>query len=575
MSAASDSLPPHSNNVEEELGRVRLALDTVYAATPPTATGNSSSNNNNNAATNNDWFQQRQLADRYLTSFQNTAMAWMVCDRLLQESSSSTTAAANASAIGQQRHFFAAQTLHKKCRTDVHELPTESLPSLRDSLLNHLQGSVDEHRGLVVNVALTTRLSMATAALAIQMGWMTVVTDLMGAFRMAGNAKRMLLLFFLRALPEECASDRLYLVQENHRYTMRDQLIGNSILVFEFLQETLTSDSSSDAENASRVWQVLYIWIRYVPVRPAVLAETPLLSLTVQKLQQADITFLEASTDVLVEVLRMYPSHHPGNDELVRRMIPLLSQLPLEQALQSQDEDIQRAYCRVVTEMGESYLSWILSPDIEQAQQLVTWILQCAGRIADVEIASITLHFWYRFVIDMEMVEPDMWRQELIDAYAAHLLDLISICATHLMKYPDEMLATADQLDDWHKHRFYVSETIEDCCRLLGGQAVAQRMGELFRSTVPQASDKNWQGIESCLECLCALHRFIPNDEAVVLPSVFQLLPQLPTDIPPLRATASRTIGKYAPWLAAHTEYLSPLLPFWPRDWPFLNVPRR
>ena len=89
-----------------------------------------------------------------------------------------------------------------------------------------------------------------------------------------------------------------------------------------------------------------------------------------------------------------------------------------------------------------------------------------------------------------------------------------------------------------------------------------QRMGELLRLSTHAGTASKWQGIESCLECLCALHRFIPNDEDVVLPSVFSLLPQLPTEIPPLRATASRVIGKYAPWLATHTDYLSPLLPF-------------
>ena len=89
MSAAD--LPPHSHDVEEELGRVRLALDTVFATTPAVAP--------------NDWFQQRQLADRYLTSFQNTAIAWMVCDRLLQESSSPQAAATMAKTNSAIRNF--------------------------------------------------------------------------------------------------------------------------------------------------------------------------------------------------------------------------------------------------------------------------------------------------------------------------------------------------------------------------------------------------------------------------------------------------------------------------------------
>jgi transportin-3 len=546
---STEALPPHSNDVEEELRRIRLALDTVYASqtAPPPST-----QQQQQAAVTEDW-SNRQMADRYLTSFQKTAVAWIVCDQLLQEPEDPS------SAVSQQRRFFAAQTLHKKCGMDFHELPAESITSLRDSLFQYFQSST--------NVAVTNRLAMALAALSIQMGWYTVITDFLGA-----AAPRPLMLFFLRALPEECASDRLNLIQESNRYTMRDQLIADSVRVFQFLQQTMI-DNPNDRERA---WQVLHHWIRYVPVRPEVIADTPLLNLAVQKLAQAEVETLEAATDVVVEILRMYPSHHSPNEQLVRTMIPLLSHLPLEQALSSDDEDIQRAYCRVVTEMGESYLTWLLSPDFEQASQLVTWILQCAGQISDVEISSITLHFWYRFVTDMEIIEPDRWRQELIDAYEGHLLNLISVCAQNLMKYPEET-PMGDQLDDWERHRFYVSETIEDCCRLLGGTVVIQRMNELFQAAVqssvstPGAPHLNWQAIEACLACLCAMHRFIPNDENSILPAVFELLPQLPTDnIPPLRATVSRTIGKYAAWLSRQPRYLAPLLPFLAQG---LNVP--
>ena len=176
-------LPAHSNDVEEELRRVRLALDTVYAATTTTTTTRDDSS----------WFQQRQLADRYLTSFQTTAMAWMVCDRLLVQQQQSE------SPHDPQRRFFAAQTLHRKCRTDVHELPVESLPSLRDSLLQHYQNSIGY-------VALTTRLAMTLAALSIQMGWTTVVTDVMGAYRHGTPEQRTLLLsLMLLSLENLCA----------------------------------------------------------------------------------------------------------------------------------------------------------------------------------------------------------------------------------------------------------------------------------------------------------------------------------------------------------------------------------
>ena len=195
-------LPPHSQNVEEELDRIRSALDAVFSvSSQPPQQGQ---------------FTQRQFADRYLTSFQNTSLAWMVCDRLLAD-----TAEASPEKQ-QQRLFFAAQTLHKKCHVDIFELPADSLPSLRDSLLNHLQRYVTAG-------ALRTRLAMCVAALAVQMNWSTIVTELLA------NPSAVLLPI-LRVLPEECASDRIILLNDQFRFDMRDHLISSAPAFFQYLR---------------------------------------------------------------------------------------------------------------------------------------------------------------------------------------------------------------------------------------------------------------------------------------------------------------------------------------------------
>ena len=525
MQQPLSDLPPHSDNVDEEMSRIELALDTVFS---PTAANPNPSQ----------WWEQRQLADRYLTSFQGNAVSWMVCDRLLQQSD-------QPEGRQQQRKFFAAQTLHTKCRTDAYQLAPTDLPNLRDSLVNHLTRFAQ-----MGNNALTTRLAMCISALAVQMGWTTIVTDLLEQ----GPQIRTVCMLLLRVLPEECASDRLVLVDENIRYRMRDHFVSSSSLVFAFLQQW---DGPPE-----RVYEVFHTWIRHVPVQPAVLLETPLLDATVHAL---GTQHLEIAVDVVVEILRMYPSHHPANHGLVQKMIPLLSKLPLDQALQADDEDVLRAYCRIVTEMGESYMSLILSTQHTEASQLVEWVLRCSG-IAETEIASITLHFWYRMVLDLESVEPYDFRQDLVDRYTPHLLQLIDVCTANLLKYPANLIDLAeDRVDDLHRDRFYVAETIEDICRLLGGQAVLQRVGTLLRNEclrVEANVQAEWQGIESCLTCIHAIHKFISSDEADFLPFVFDLIPRLPADIPPLRITASMTIGKYASWLAAHPQLLQPLLPY-------------
>jgi len=246
-------------------------------------------------------------------------------------------------------------------------------------------------------------------------------------------------------------------------------------------------------------------------------------------------------------------------------MIPLSSNLPFDQALASNDEDVLRTYCRVITEMAESYMSLILSSQFQDASKLVEWVLKCSS-IPEIEISSITLHFWYRMVLDLETIEPYEFRQDLIDRYTPYLLQLIDMCSTNLMKYPSNVSdLSEDELDDVYRNRFYVSETVDDCCRLVGGHIVLERLGKQLQHQVHLFGSNlanNWQEIESCLMCILSINKFIPSDEATFLPFVFELIPRLSSDIQPLRRTTSKLIGKYALWLISHPHLLQPLMPF-------------
>jgi transportin-3 len=186
--------------------------------------------------------------------------------------------------------------------------------------------------------------------------------------------------------------------------------------------------------------------------------------------------------------------------------------------------------------------------------------------VADLEISSITLNFWYRMVADLEGIDPFDWRQELVEIYTPQLLRLMDVCVRNLMRYPSDIDDMAeDRVEDFNRHRFYVAETVEDCCRLLGGQVVLERLGTLLRQEVQTATglqQSEWQGIESSLTCICAIHRFVPSDESEHLPYCFSLIPQLPSGIRPLQVTVSQVIGKFAAWLAVHSTLLHPLMPY-------------
>jgi len=387
-------LPAHSENVDEELRRIHLALTAVFSPHTPS-----------HPQAKQQWWEQRQLADAYLTSFQTTPVSWMVCDRLLSFQDTSDDVS-----VQQQRRFFAAQTLHLKCRVAVNELPPESLPSLRDSLLQHLQNYTSAETGTASGsasggyAALTTRLSMCIAALAVQMKWTTILPDLLKPLLQHQQLKdglalqRAVVLSILHVLPEECTSDRLLLEDETIRYVMRDHFVANSPRVLDFLNscmmEELKQEPQGDNVHAiERVLATLHLWIRHVPVDPTIVAASPLLLSSVQALSQP--AYVDVAADCVVEVLRMYPSHHPNNDALVQTLVPILfQQLPLEAALRSDDEDVWKAYCRIVTEMGESYMSLILSsqaalPGNTSPRRMVEWVLQCS-RISETEIGTFT-----------------------------------------------------------------------------------------------------------------------------------------------------------------------------------------
>eukprot|EP00978_Attheya_sp_CCMP212_P041399 scaffold237122_cov34-Attheya_sp.AAC.1 len=219
LAGSASDLPPHSENVEEELRRVTMALEAVFSVGSATGVGPGPGGGADPQA--EALRSSRSAADRYLTSFQSHAIAWAVCDQLLSPSPTTN----DASILG-QRHFFAAQTLHRKCRTDVcRQLPPDQLPQLRDSLVSHLSRYAtlkDASRALV------TRLAMAVAALAVQMRWTTLVPDVLGSMLRPHPELAPVVLELIGALPEECASDRLLLVDENFRYEFRDRLTEDS-----------------------------------------------------------------------------------------------------------------------------------------------------------------------------------------------------------------------------------------------------------------------------------------------------------------------------------------------------------
>ena len=90
----------------------------------------------------------------------------------------------------------------------MYQLPADSLPSLRDSLINHFISHALDKQGSGMNKPLVTRLSMAIASLAVQMGWDTCLSDITNNVLSPHPELGPAVLELFRSIPEEADSSR-------------------------------------------------------------------------------------------------------------------------------------------------------------------------------------------------------------------------------------------------------------------------------------------------------------------------------------------------------------------------------
>jgi hypothetical protein len=109
---------------------------------------------------------------------------------------------------------------------------------------------------MVGNTALTNRSPMCISALAIQMAWTTVITDLLAGSSEPQN--RTIVMQLIKILPEECASDHLVLVDENVGYDMRDHFVSSSSMVSQLLQ---TWNGPSEPVYEVCISGIEWLWI--------------------------------------------------------------------------------------------------------------------------------------------------------------------------------------------------------------------------------------------------------------------------------------------------------------------------
>jgi len=119
--------------------------------------------------------------------------------------------------------------------------------------------------------------------------------------------------------------------------------------------------------------------------------------------------------DLIIEVMRRFPSGYQENEELVGAWVQKVMELvPIfEGCRKTGDMDGVRGCVRVFTDMGECYCSLLMERRDLNQKALVSLVLECA-KVRDNEVACITMNFWYLFVNSLERLEPYEFRQEKV-----------------------------------------------------------------------------------------------------------------------------------------------------------------
>ncbi len=274
--------------------------------------------------------------------------------------------------------------------------------SLRTSLCNHLATSIIANNS---SPAVVTRLCLAIASFAVQTNWQRVVEDISGHMftsiqaalgdqlgnnNALGNMKAIkIVLELLEVLPEEC-NDSKIIVAEQTREGFYNELVRSVPALLKLLQGLSVTDTSEPILEC--LFKCLQSWIRHSEVPADAVAKTNIFQLAFEKLGSPSL--FEPAIDLLVDSLRTY--YVPSSSmPVVEIMVPRAMALKhmYSEAVAVEDDDTASGLCRLFTEMGESYIDLIVSPDDVGQIALIEMLLVCT-RHRSSEIASICLPFW-------------------------------------------------------------------------------------------------------------------------------------------------------------------------------------
>ncbi|XP_049868281.1 transportin-3 [Pectinophora gossypiella] len=478
---------------------------------------------------------EKEKASVWLGDVQKSIHSWKIADELLQQRKDVHSC------------YFAAQTMRSKVQHNLSELPPDTLVSLRNSLVSHLENTSPDTNAAPI----LTQLCLALADLALQMpSWQNCISDLIKSF---SNKNSYALLEILTVLPQEIDSSTLKL-GENRREDVKSELRSNANLVTLFLKESLTSSQNTDV--ALRVIKCMTSWIQVRAINIQEVPQNAVIGLCLQILRDHNTinTLHDAASDCICALLHCLENDN-NSDEVERLLFDSVSVLEesYHMAVAHEEEEKASNYARVFTELAESFLGKIITSasngSSHFAMRSLELALVCVGH-HDYEVAEITFNLWYR--LSEEVYQRDY--QPLTDVFKPHIERLIEALARHCQCEPDHT-QLPEEGDEFFDFRVKVMELIKDVVFIVGSSSVFRQMFAALQH------DASWEHTEAALFVMQAVAKNILPDEYEYVPKVVEAILSMPENThPAVRKTCILLLGELCEWIEQHAECVAPCL---------------
>jgi transportin-3 len=479
--------------------------------------------------------QAKKQANDWLQEFQHSVDAWQTCHTLL----------VNPEAPLEGR-MFSAQTLRAKILYDLSQLPRDSLPSLRDSLLGALSPLV-QPGAPSGSRAVLTQLALALADLALQMPeWTDVVQGMITQYGNDPNTVTVLLRF-LSSLAEESLNPRLPAQPEGS--TTIDVLVtGSAEQVIGILSMYIQAPGITSSIQVA-IFETMRAWLRAGEFPVMAVAHSPLFTAMFDALGPDDL--FDAAVDVICDLVHE-TQEVQDNQEIVQQILPRIIALRPKLEEYKEDPDRIRGYCRLFCETGESYRD-IIKMHPREAFPLVEAIMACTA-YPDLDIVPITFQFWW-ILAGIVNRRSDLARDENFAPYFDVYANLQTTIIGHLHFPADNENQTPQERDEFRTFRHRMGDTLKDCCQVLGAPACLRKSYDMVVAAMSKPSP-SWQEIEAPLFSMRSMGAEVDPDDDEVMPHIMEILPKLP-DHPRIRYAAILVISRYTQWIDRHPENLA------------------